>query len=88
MLSERRHRNQELVEDRKSRTPADKLARAVVAQCQAEGLLVQARGSHGRMNVIRLVPPMVSSNAQIDQGMFVLGKVLRSASHIATSKAA
>ncbi len=78
----------ELVQDRGSRVPADALARAVVAQCQTEGLLVQARGSHGRMNVIRLVPPMVSTDAQIDQGMSILGQVLRSASRVAASKAA
>ena len=78
----------ELVQDRGSRVPADALARAVVAQCQTEGLLVQARGSHGRMNVIRLVPPMVSTDAQIDQGLSILGHVLRSASRVAASKAA
>jgi 4-aminobutyrate aminotransferase-like enzyme len=33
------------------------------------------------MNVIRLVPPMVSTDAQIDQGLSILNKVLRSASH-------
>jgi 2,2-dialkylglycine decarboxylase (pyruvate) len=78
----------ELVQDRGSRVPADALARAVVAQCQTEGLLVQARGSHGRMNVIRLVPPMVSTDAQIDQGLSILGQVMRSASRVAASKAA
>jgi len=78
----------ELVQDRESRAPADALARAVVAQCQSEGLLVQARGGQGRMNVIRLVPPMVSTDAQIDQGLAILGKVLRSASHASGSVAA
>jgi len=78
----------ELVEDRGTRAPANALARTVVAQCQAEGLLVQARGSGGRMNVIRLVPPMVSTDAQIDQGMSILNKVLRSASHAVTPAAA
>ena len=49
--------------DRATNAPANALARAVVAQSQNEGLLVQSRGSHGRMNVIRLVPPMVSTDA-------------------------
>jgi 4-aminobutyrate aminotransferase-like enzyme len=40
------------------------------------------------MNVIRLVPPMVSTDAQIDQGLSILGQVLRSASRVAASKAA
>jgi 2,2-dialkylglycine decarboxylase (pyruvate) len=68
----------ELVEDRKTKAPANELARAVVQHCQEAGLLVQARGSHGRLNVIRLVPPMTSSDAEIDEGMSILRTVLRS----------
>ncbi len=67
----------ELVEDRASKKPANDLCRAVVAQCQQEGLLVQSRGAQGRMNVVRLVPPMVSTDAEIDRGMEILRKVLR-----------
>jgi 2,2-dialkylglycine decarboxylase (pyruvate) len=67
----------ELVEDRATKAPANVLCRTVVAQCQNEGLLLQARGAHGRMNVIRLVPPMVSTDAEIDRGMEILRKVLR-----------
>jgi 4-aminobutyrate aminotransferase-like enzyme len=59
-----------------------------VAQCQNDGLLVQSRGSHGRMNVIRLVPPMVSTDAEIDRGMAILDSALRTASRKATAKAA
>jgi 2,2-dialkylglycine decarboxylase (pyruvate) len=66
----------ELVDDRVTKAPANALARAVVAQCQNEGLLVQSRGSHGRMNVIRLVPPMVSTDAEIDRGLEILDRVL------------
>jgi 2,2-dialkylglycine decarboxylase (pyruvate) len=67
------------VEDRGTKAPASALARAVVAQCQADGLLVQSRGSHGRLNIIRLVPPMVSTDAEIDRGMEILGNALRTA---------
>jgi 4-aminobutyrate aminotransferase-like enzyme len=74
----------ELVEDRAAKAPANALAREVVAQCQNEGLLVQSRGSHGRMNVIRLVPPMVSTDEEIDRGMEILRRVLAAA----TSKTA
>jgi 2,2-dialkylglycine decarboxylase (pyruvate) len=74
----------ELVEDRTTKVPANALARAVVAQCQDKGLLVQSRGSHGRTNVIRLVPPMVSTNDEIDRGMEILGKVL--AAHVGGGK--
>ena len=62
----------ELVEDRASKAPANALCRTVVAQCQQEGLLLQSRGSHGRMNVVRLVPPMVSTDAEIDRGIEIL----------------
>ncbi len=68
----------ELVLDRRSRAPANGSADAAVQACQDQGLLVQARGSHARKNVIRLVPPMVSSDAEIDQGMDILRTVLKS----------
>jgi len=67
----------ELVTDRKSRAPANAAAKAVVQACQDQGLIVQARGSHGRMNVIRLVPPMVSTDAEVNEGMDILEKVLK-----------
>jgi 2,2-dialkylglycine decarboxylase (pyruvate) len=68
----------ELVLDRASREPANGAADAAVQACQDRGLIVQARGSHGRKNVIRLVPPMVSTDAEIDQGMSILRDVLAS----------
>jgi 2,2-dialkylglycine decarboxylase (pyruvate) len=77
----------ELVEDRATKAPANALARTVVGQCQSEGLLVQSRGGHGRMNVIRLVPPMVSTDAEIDRGMEILHRVLRAATRT-TARAA
>ena len=78
----------ELVEDRGTKAPASDLCRAVVAQCQDDGLLVQSRGSHGRMNVVRLVPPMVSTDAEIDRGMDILHNALRTAVRGQTKKAA
>ena len=67
----------ELVLDRRTREPANRSAEAAVQMCQDLGMLVQARGSHSRKNIIRLVPPMVSSDAEIDEGMAILGQVLR-----------
>ncbi len=78
----------ELVEDRKTKAPANELARAVVQQCQDAGLLVQARGSHGRLNVIRLVPPMTCSDDEINQGLTILRNVLRKASGSRRTRAA
>ena len=70
----------ELVEDRQTREPANSLAQDVVKRCQESGLLVQARGSHGRNNVIRLVPPMVCTDAEIDEGMEILADAFAAAS--------
>ncbi|PLZ02393.1 aspartate aminotransferase family protein [Burkholderia sp. WAC0059] len=69
----------ELVQDRATKEPANAMARRVVEICQDNGLILQARGSHGRMNVIRLVPPMVCTDAQIDDGMSILRNALRTA---------
>ena len=49
-----------------------------VRRCEDRGLLVQARGSHSRTNVIRLVPPMVSSDLEIDQGLAILDEAFAS----------
>ena len=65
----------ELVEDRATREPANEMCREAVQQCESKGLLVQARGSHARTNVIRLVPPMVCTDAEIDQGLSILEDV-------------
>jgi 4-aminobutyrate aminotransferase-like enzyme len=65
----------ELVEDPETREPANEMCREAVRQCEARGLLVQARGSHARTNVIRLVPPMVSTDSEIDQGLAILDDV-------------
>lgn len=78
----------ELVKDRRTKEPDSDLCRAVVAQCQNDGLLVQSRGSNGRMNVVRLVPPMVSTDAEIDRGMAILENALRTAITGQTKKAA
>lgn len=68
----------ELVLDRDTRAPANGSAEAAVQACQDAGLIVQARGSQNRKNVIRLVPPMVSTDAEIDEGMAILNDVLAS----------
>jgi 4-aminobutyrate aminotransferase-like enzyme len=65
----------ELVEDRTTRELANEVCSEAVRQCEAKGLLVQARGSHGRTNVIRLVPPMVCTDAEIDGGLAILEDV-------------
>jgi 2,2-dialkylglycine decarboxylase (pyruvate) len=66
----------ELVVDRETRLPANEAAQRIVQICQEKGMLVQARGSHGRLNVIRLVPPMVSSDRDVDDGLSILQDAL------------
>jgi 2,2-dialkylglycine decarboxylase (pyruvate) len=65
----------ELVNDRRSLKPANEMCREAVRRCEERGLLVQARGSHSRNNVIRLVPPMVCSDAEIEHGLTILDEV-------------
>jgi len=68
----------ELVEDQATRKPANQMTREAVRKCEERGLLVQARGSHSRNNVVRLVPPMVSSDNEIDHGLAILDDVFAS----------
>lgn len=70
----------ELVRDRATKEPANKLAQEVVRVCQDKGLLVQARGSQGRTNVIRLVPPMTCTEEEINSGMDILHDAIIKAS--------
>lgn len=66
----------ELVEDRQTREPANEMCGEAVRQCETKGLLLQARGSHSRTNIIRLVPPMVCTDTDIDEGIAILDDVL------------
>ncbi len=62
----------ELVKDRERKTPANKEAEAIASRCLEAGLIFQVRGSHGRMNVLRLVPPMTTSDAELDRALAIL----------------
>ena len=62
----------ELVTDRIHKTPANKEAEAVASYCLEKGLIFQVRGSHGRLNVLRFVPPMVTSDAEIDRALSIV----------------
>jgi diaminobutyrate-2-oxoglutarate transaminase len=58
--------------------PADpRLARAVRAACLARGLIVELGGRHGA--VLRLLPPLVITDAQADQVIDVIDQALRAA---------
>ena len=66
----------ELVLNRDTRAPANDEARRVLDLCQEAGLLLQLRGTGADRNVLRLVPPMTSSDEDIDRGISILNDAL------------
>jgi 2,2-dialkylglycine decarboxylase (pyruvate) len=62
----------ELVTDRVTKEPANAEALAIVDYCQDAGLAIQSRGSHGRNNILRFIPPMTTSDSQIDRALSIL----------------
>jgi 4-aminobutyrate aminotransferase-like enzyme len=69
----------EFVEDRKTLQPANDAVRRIAARCEANGLIFQTRGVRDLHNVIRLVPPMTSSDAEVDRAMTILGDAIADA---------
>jgi 2,2-dialkylglycine decarboxylase (pyruvate) len=67
----------ELVTDRERRTPANDETTAIAKYCLDKGLIFQIRGTGPTLNVIRLVPPMTTSDAEIDRAMSILFDALR-----------
>jgi 4-aminobutyrate aminotransferase/(S)-3-amino-2-methylpropionate transaminase len=64
----------ELVADRQTKAPAGEAARALVKDCLARGLIVLACGRHG--NVIRVLMPLVITDAQLEKGLGILEAAL------------
>ncbi len=62
----------ELVTDRKTKTPANLETQAIYDYCLDHGLIFQVRGVRALKNVIRLVPPMTTTDAEVDQAMSIL----------------
>jgi len=62
----------ELVADRESRVPVDAAAKAMLEHCERSGLILQLRGSGGHRNVLRLVPPMSTSDDDVDRALDIL----------------
>jgi 4-aminobutyrate aminotransferase/(S)-3-amino-2-methylpropionate transaminase len=65
----------ELVKSPESREPAAAEAKQVVQYCYAHGLIVLTAGSYS--NVIRVLAPLVVTDAQLDEGMDVLESALQ-----------
>ena len=62
----------EFVTDRVKKTPANKEVSAMFEYCLSHGLIFQTRGVRDLKTVIRLVPPMTSSNAEVDRAMSIM----------------
>lgn len=65
----------ELVRGRQQPEPAPKLAREVVRRCRGKGLLLLSGGLY--RNVLRLLPPLNISEQDLDEGLSILGQVMR-----------
>ena len=66
----------ELVRSRATRQPADEETKLVSQYCYEHGLVILTAGSYG--NVIRLLMPLVVTDAQMDEAMDVLEAALAS----------
>jgi 4-aminobutyrate aminotransferase / (S)-3-amino-2-methylpropionate transaminase / 5-aminovalerate transaminase len=64
----------ELVRSRPTREPAEQETKQISQYCYEHGLVILTAGSYG--NVIRLLVPLVISDAQMDEGMDVLEAAL------------
>ena len=67
----------EFVTDRIKKTPANKAVARMFEFCLSHGLIFQIRGVRDLKNVIRLVPPMTASDAEVDRAMSILYDALR-----------
>jgi 4-aminobutyrate aminotransferase-like enzyme len=70
----------ELVTDRVKKTPANAETAAVATYCLDKGLIFQIRGTGPTLNVLRLVPPMTTTDAEVDRAMSILFDALRAVS--------
>jgi 4-aminobutyrate aminotransferase-like enzyme len=68
----------ELVSDREQRTPDAALAREVRRYCREHGVLVGVGGSEG--NVVRMQPPLVIEERDLNEALDVIGAGIESLS--------
>jgi len=61
-----------------TKVPNAAAAKAIVSYCNQHGVIALACGTYG--NVIRLLPPLVITDEQLDDGLGVLAQAVRSAS--------
>jgi 4-aminobutyrate aminotransferase/(S)-3-amino-2-methylpropionate transaminase len=59
-----------------TKTPNAAATKAIVGYCQQHGVIALTCGTYG--NVIRLLPPLIISDEQLNDGLSVLGAAVRS----------
>ena len=64
----------EFVRDRQTKEPASEEAAWMLEFCKTEGLLLQRGGPHG--NRFMLIPPLVITEDEIDEGLAILSRAL------------
>jgi 2,2-dialkylglycine decarboxylase (pyruvate) len=69
----------ELVTDRERKTPANDQAQQIFTHCLEHGLIFQLRGARGLLNVIRLVPPMTTTDEEVDRAMSIMYDAIKAA---------
>lgn len=62
---------------KEDREPDAKLAKAVIAECRARGLLLLPCGPYG--NVVRWIPPLIVDEGHIDEGLTLFEDALKAA---------
>ncbi len=65
----------EFVTDNATKTPDAAFAKQVVHHCYERGVLVLTAGSNG--NIVRLLPPLVMTDGQVDEAMQVVVSVVQ-----------
>jgi 2,2-dialkylglycine decarboxylase (pyruvate) len=66
----------ELVTDRATKEPADRLGRAVTDACLEHGLHMNIVQLPGMGGVFRIAPPLTVSEAELDAGIDILDTAL------------
>jgi len=64
----------ELVEDPQTKEPSAAKTNALMEETKKEGLLIGKGGLYG--NVLRISPPMLVSEAELDEGLTKLGRAM------------
>ncbi len=66
----------EIVKDRATKEPADGLGAAITRECMQLGLSMNVVQLPGMGGVFRIAPPLTVSDAEIDQGLDLLGRAI------------